>query len=152
MIPHFDRRDSEILSRRVFHWNARKGPRVGDYVIMPDATVERFSYDWGKDIQTTPAGAFYLGENGTVSYSGGLNAAIPKANLVLTDETREGQFWFFHHNDSKAHNGVNVKAWCRVFRYDPQMKPGSATPVNHGTNPGRTESDLENGEIYRILP
>ena len=65
---------------------------------------------------TTPGGSFYLG-NGYMSYSGGLDPAIDKNLLIETAELREGSCWFFHHNESMAHNGVQAIIQCRVYEY-----------------------------------
>jgi len=117
MRPTFDDRDATIKARRLAAWNTRNGPRVGDFVIMPDLTYQRFSHDWGDSIQTSEGGSFYLGE-GYASFSGGLNPSVPKSRLVLTDEIREGSFWFFHHDFMRAHNGVYFTAPCRVYRLE----------------------------------
>lgn len=114
--PKFDDTDKEILERREALFNARSGPRVGDFVRFPDGTVDRFSHDWGETIQTTKGGSFYLG-NGYMSFSGGLDPAIDKADLRPTYEMRGGSCWFFHHNYHAAHNGVDVTIPCRVYEY-----------------------------------
>lgn len=115
MPPKFDEKDAEILAHRVALREMRRGPRVGDYLVFPDGHVERFSYDWGEDIQTSQGGSFYLGE-GSASFSGGLNEALPKAAMEDTGAFLSGRFWFFHHGHVTAHNGVDVVAPCRVFR------------------------------------
>jgi len=52
--------DFELLAERINRFNLRSGPRVGDFVIMPDGNTLRFTHHWtydedqdGGDIQTT---------------------------------------------------------------------------------------------------
>jgi hypothetical protein len=123
MNPTFDERDAEILREREAEWNKRQGPRVGDFVIMPNNEVRRFTYDWGDDIQTTHPKfsgdvSFYFSGD-CMSFSGSLDHALPKSAMVDTGETRPGRAWFFHHNESGAHRGVYFWIDCRVYRYTP---------------------------------
>lgn len=116
-----DEKDIEILERRLAKWNERKGPRVGDWVIMQDGTVRRFTHNWGDDIQTTypkfGLGSFYLGD-GSMSYSGSLDSAIPKDTLTDTGEIRNGDCWFFKHDLWGAHRGVHFQVPCRIFHQE----------------------------------
>jgi hypothetical protein len=120
--PQFDERDQEIRAERCAEWTSREGPCVGDYVIMPNGELRRFTHDWGGDIQTTwkgEAGSFYFGKGGYCSYSGSLDSAIPKALLHPLDEWKAGAVWFFHHDSARAHNGVHTTIPCRVYSYQP---------------------------------
>ena len=121
--PEFDAKDREILADREAAFNALSGPRVGDWCIMPnEEKPRRFSHDWGDAIQTSwpkhGTGSIYLGQ-GYASYSGSLDPSLPKIALIDTGERRPGQFWFFHHDHSRAHNGVHFEIDCRVYRYNP---------------------------------
>jgi hypothetical protein len=91
---------------------------------MPDGTELRFTHDWGDSIQTTCAKlsgdtSFYLAPEGHLSFSGSLDPAISKSKIFDTGETKLGWVWFFHHGESRAHNGVYAEIRCRVYRYDP---------------------------------
>jgi len=108
-------RDKQIAITRLNEYDHDPTPRVGDYVIMPDGSYERFSYDWYDCIQTCNEGSFYLG-NGYASMSGGLNAGIPYEKLEITLEQKEGNFWFFHNDYHTAHYGIGITALCRVYR------------------------------------
>ena len=110
--------DRAIAQRRLKVWDRKSKPRVGDYVIMPDGSYERFSYDWGKGIgiQTCNSGSFHLNSIGSASMSGGLNPIVPYEKIERTNKKKEGTFWIFHHGSSGAHKGVGIKAWCRVYR------------------------------------
>lgn len=114
-----DKQDAELLAYREIAYNTHNGPRVGDYVQMLDGSLQRFSHDWGDDIQTTDGkygASFYISKNGYVEMSGGLNKAILKSTLELLPETKEGSFWFFRHDLAMAHNGVDVKIVCRIYK------------------------------------
>ena len=119
--PQFDDRDAEILKQSQHEFDAKEGPRVGDFVRMPDGELRRFTHDWGLDIQTTIKGnvdtSFYF-HRGFCSFSGSLDPAIPKANLTVIPEVMEGSIWFFHHGQSGAHRGVYTKAKFRMFQYN----------------------------------
>jgi hypothetical protein len=119
--PQFDHHDAEILEERVTKLNKRSGPRVGDFVRFPNGTVHRFSYIWdfedGSDIlaQTADDGSFYLTECGGVSFSGSLYRGVPGESLTRTDEKRNGEVWFFHHNSAGAGCGVHAFVEFRVY-------------------------------------
>ena len=110
-----DFKDQAIAELRIGEWNKDPDPRVGDYVIMPDGSYERFSYRWDEGLQTSRGGSFYLG-TGYSSFSGGLNPSIPNEKIQRIPEIRVGVFWFFHHDYATAHNSVGVRAECRVYR------------------------------------
>lgn len=117
--PKFDAKDNEILDGKVAARRKLAGPLVGDYVRMPNGELERFSHDWGKDIQTSKGGSFYLHKGGGAEFSGGLNPAIAKSLIKDTGETKPATFWFFHHNNVQAHNGVYFQVDVPVYEYDP---------------------------------
>jgi hypothetical protein len=110
-----DNIDNGIALERLHRYNRDQSPRVGDYVIMPTGEYQRFSYKWDDIIQTCHSGSFYLG-NGYSSMSGSLEPGIKLDELVLTQEKREGCFWFFHHDWSCAHNGIGIKTKLRVYK------------------------------------
>lgn len=127
-INELDTIDGEILAKRIAGFNRFKGPRVGDFVIMPDGQYRRFTHNHGKHgLQTTcgsdnadasrsGGASFYLGHFG-MDYSGGLDPCVKQENLVLTEEVRDGHAWFFHHDRARAHNGVEFTVPCRVYRF-----------------------------------
>lgn len=110
--------DEDILLMRATRRAQKPGPRVGDYCIMSDGDVRRFTHDWDDSIQLTPpgeAGSFYLDASGNLDYSGGLVPAIDKSRLRPRTELREGPCWFFHHDRHRADNGVTALIPCRVY-------------------------------------
>lgn len=111
-----DERDQGILERKTLAWEAVSGPRVGDYVVFPDGSTNRFSHDWGDSMQTSPGGSWYLGD-GYASFSGALDPTISKDLLTDTGATKPGMFWFFSHDYARAHNGIGVSVLCRVYEY-----------------------------------
>lgn len=116
MAFQFDEKDQQIVDRRLAQHDLIDGPRMGDYVLFPTGELERFSHDWGDDLQTSPSGSFHLYEGGMSSLScGGLNPATPRDRLSLTDKTLPGTFWIFHHGQSGAHRAVYFRIPCRLF-------------------------------------
>jgi hypothetical protein len=116
-----DDKDRAILAQRIAEWQAYEGgPRVGEYVVTPKGYL-RFTHDWDDSIQTTVKPgydqSFFFGKGGYMSFSGSLDPAIPKDQLELTSEIREGACWFFSHDHMEAHNGVYGQTVpCRVWR------------------------------------
>jgi hypothetical protein len=102
-----------LVDDRMEKYNQIKGPRVGDYLRIGEKYV-RFSHDWGDKIQTSKGGSFYLGD-GYISFSGGLDPAIPKAELKDTGETRTGYIWVFKKDWWAANNGCDFEREFRVF-------------------------------------
>lgn len=133
--PNFHRsdkdveRDFDILTARIKRLNERQGrPRIGDFVIYPDNSERRFTYDWsdvGGGLQTTcptiKDASFYFTRSGHCDFSGALDEPLPLNELEETDEQRLGTVWFFSNDHAKANNGVRAKVPFRVYRY----KPGS---------------------------
>lgn len=121
MRPEFDAVDKAILDQRESAFNQVQGPRVGDFLRTPDGFL-RFTHDWGESIQTTVNAkhpchgdaSFYLSD-GYASFSGSLDPAIDKSLLVDTGEKQNGSFWFFHHDEYRAENGVYFTIPCRVY-------------------------------------
>ena len=111
----FDDVDQKILSERSSNRDAIEGHRVGDFVKFPTGQVERISFIGGNNAQTAPGGSFYLGDSGYSSFSGALNPGVPLSSLTLTDEKKNGKFWFFHRGIVGAHRGVDFETACRVF-------------------------------------
>jgi hypothetical protein len=108
-MPDYDAIDERIRMEREAKWQQREGPRVGDFVIMQDGTLRRFTHDWDNALQTTVRdcpGSFYFDRAGYMSYSGGLDPCIPKCRLTDTGQVASGKVWFFHHDEHRGHNGV----------------------------------------------
>lgn len=118
--------NKKILHRRLNKFAKRKGPSVGEWVILKNGTITRFTYDWGARIQiisddtSGDMGSFYLGElangKGYMSYSGSLDPSIPKSHLKPTSEKRLGTCWFFDSDIFGADRGVEYSALFRVWR------------------------------------
>jgi hypothetical protein len=118
--PAFDDKDAVILRNRIEAWDKRTGPRVGDFVLMPNGQKRRFTHAWDDGMQTTYPGfgngSFHFGKEGYMDYSGSLDSSIKFERIVDTGECEEGVAWFFHHNEMRAHNGVDCHVPCRVYR------------------------------------
>jgi hypothetical protein len=112
-------RDQEIVDRRI-RLLEHSVPQVGDWIDFADGVQRRISHVWAWEgeettLQTSDGGHYYLGE-GYVSFSGGLFPATPARHLTLTEERRDGWVWIFHHDQWRAHNGVDLTIPCRVWR------------------------------------
>lgn len=113
-----------ILAMRQKLLDSKKGPKVGDYIIMQDGTTQRFSHNWDEDgLQTSGEreGRFYLG-NGYCSFSGSLNPTVrlyriaPQRDAYLRQERREGPVWFFDEDYARAGGGVDCMAVFNVWQ------------------------------------
>lgn len=118
--------DPVILAARVVKFNQHHGPRVGDFLRVPPRDPRapeytRFTHDWGDVLQTggTATGAYFFCHSGNLSYSGGLDPGIAVADLVATDERKEGRVWFFHRDVTGPGRGVNFNIECRVYTARP---------------------------------
>ena len=110
--------NQKILKDRTKLFNERQGPRVGDYLELPNGLGHtRFTHDWETSMQTGGgAGSYYLGGGGNFSYSGGLDSGMKKADIEPTNETKEGRMWFFDQGYAGANRGVDFDIQFRVFR------------------------------------
>jgi len=111
----------EIVAARMEAFNKRQGPRVGDFLRLPatdprQGDMTRFTQRWPDKIQTGGmGGSFYLGSN-YLDYSGSLDSGIIPADIIPTDETRDGSLWIFDLGQSGAHRGVDFMRPMRVFK------------------------------------
>jgi hypothetical protein len=140
--PEFDDKDRELLIQREVKRSLLIGPQVGDYVVFPDSFgggIRQFTYDWGKDIQTTVskekredgtihpcAGdvSFYIDRDGECNFSGSLDKAIPKDKIFpsyngTNQALRYGNVWFFHHDVPGAQRGVYAMITFKIWEYKP---------------------------------
>lgn len=108
--------DTKILARKLALLEAVEGPRVGDFVVFEShpRRPRRVSEFWFGGAQTSDGGSFHLGE-GSLSFSGGLAPAVPLESLTLTEHTRTGSCWFFHHDSPGAGRGITVYVPFRVY-------------------------------------
>lgn len=120
--PQFDDVDRDIVARRVARRENKSGPRVGDFIRFVDDVTRRISHIWGDGsdpkydgLQTSSNGSYHLCESGHLNFSGSLYPPVPFDSLQLTDTTRMGRAWIFHHDHWTAHNDVVVEIPCRVY-------------------------------------
>jgi len=127
----YSERDYNLLTERIAKLNLRQGPRVGDFVIMPDESVRRFTHDWTDSLQTTIRqnndSSFYFSLNGFCNFSGSLDDSLPIEQIEATTETRLGRVWFFSNNVARMHNAVNARVPFKVYRYQPAAKDECGT-------------------------
>jgi hypothetical protein len=111
----FDDKDREIARRRAATFARWNTPQVGDFVRFADGVVRRISYVWPDGVQTSCGGSWHLFADGVSSFSGGLCPPVHPNTLTLTQDKRDGVFWFFHHDLAGAHRGVDCSIPCRVW-------------------------------------
>ena len=116
-----DELDRQLLKSRCESLNADEEIHEGDYVRFADGVERRVSFvtpsEWLPDIdsvQTSEGGSWYLGD-GYCSFSGSLHLGVRRETLTLTEETKLGRVWFFHHDHARASNGVEVAIPFRVY-------------------------------------
>lgn len=118
-----DPNDTLILRQRQVQRDFINGPIVGDFVRMLDGSTRRFTHEYDDALQTTVGGthpcardqSFFLHRNGYAEFSGSLDPSIAKSTLRRCSDRMPGRFWFFHHDEVRAHNGVHVMVDCAVW-------------------------------------
>lgn len=120
-------------------------PRVGDFVRMPNGSLERCAHAWDDGMQTCFGGSFSIGKSGLASMSGGLNGSQLWEYFQPTDETKAGRFWFFSHGLAGAGRGVDFWLPCRVYR----LAPFSMTEEQARKHPKAIHSGEFWGENHR---
>lgn len=127
--PHEDERDATALERMsaLLVDDEWPHPRVGDWIVFACGTARRVSHVWDFDdepeeswgYQTSLEGyGYHLGDSGTqayVSFSGSLYQSVKRNTLKLTNETRDGRVWFWHHGYQGPNCGVESTAPFRVY-------------------------------------
>jgi hypothetical protein len=121
--PPLDARDQAIVDRRAAQRPQDPEPRPGDFVVHADGVALRIGHvygarDWAAEwaVQTSTGDSrWYLAEGGHVRHGGGLNLLVPGSTLTLTEETRPGLVWIFHHDLRRAHNAVSAEITFRVY-------------------------------------
>lgn len=115
--PEIDETDmADLLRRCGARWAMMPvRPLDGDMLRRKDGSVERVGYVLSSErVQpgNNPSGV-YLNWSGGSSYSGGMDASV---QIEPTDEVLTGHFWFFHHGQSRANNGIDVWIPVRVWQ------------------------------------
>lgn len=117
---HLDERNQEIAAESIAARETFKGkPRVGDFVRMPNGSLERCASETKHGMQTCVGGSFSVFTSGRASMSGSLNRSQLAEYFVETEDSKVGKFWFFSHGRGGAGRGVDVFMPCRVYRLVP---------------------------------
>jgi len=166
MQPEFDEFDAGILSERQTARRNLSGPQVGDFLVREaDGLLARITHVWDDGVQTTKwsetgeGGSFHLGSSGRMSYSGGLEPSIPRDHLkkVSRPIPAKGRAWFFHHGQSRAHNGVQCEFFVTTWEYKENRQPQSIDDyiplLREGQKFDGTTHSLGwmDGDVMRIL-
>lgn len=109
-----------ILEECMSAFNQLDGPRVGDFLLMPNGKFTRFTHKWDDHMQTGghTQSQYYLGP-GYLSYSGGLDPGIKIKEIELTEMTKNGKVWFFSEGHAGADNDVSYMVQFRVYTCKP---------------------------------
>lgn len=110
-----DESNDSILKTRMDAYNAIEGIRNGDYLKLPNGSYDRFTSERGDIVQLGGNNGSYYLSPVNITYSGGLTPSIDKKYLTPTEETKEGNVWFFKDDWYKAHNGITYSVPFRVF-------------------------------------
>jgi len=111
------------LSTNIAKFNARQGPRAGDYVITPDGVYRRIACDWGMELQTGTEALFFLSD-GYMNFSGRLDLIIPRSKITPTDLTKPGDCKFEQQEVKIDHKVWRAEGAYRLkFRKSPFTRP-----------------------------
>jgi|WetSurMetagenome_2_1015567.scaffolds.fasta_scaffold542933_2 hypothetical protein len=109
----------KLIELREANYNRISSPRVGDYIVMKDKSLQRFSHEWEDGLQTTDGRfgcSFHMFSNGGVSFSGGLNPTVKFENIqLLSGDLHFGLFWMFDHDISGAGREINFSIAVRTY-------------------------------------
>ena len=125
IVSEHDKRASKPINMELAgilmnEFNKNTGPTVGHFLKLPriDSRQEeftRFTHDWGDSIQTGGNNGSFFHFGISLSYSGSLDSGLKTCDIIPTQETRPGGFWFFDEGTSGAGRAVNYLAPFRVF-------------------------------------
>jgi hypothetical protein len=95
---------------------------VGDFVKMPDGTIERITYqskDNPSEFKTGGSrdhGGYYAHEGGYGTYSGAIGYGVVFSERMKdTGQTDLAMFWTFSRGEVEAHNGVYFYMPVRIW-------------------------------------
>ncbi len=116
-------KDIELLQLRQTNSLKINSPKVGDFVLYNDVYYRLGTkYPSGR-FQVTNGNkcGYYMFNDGHCSYSGGFEwpenyESLNISKLVLTNELRTGEIWFFSNEDVKGHNGVYFSMDFKVWK------------------------------------
>jgi len=115
--------NADILAERQARFDATPGPRVGDFLLLPQLdpraqAYTRFTHAWDDGLQVGghEEGSYHINPRGFISYSGGLDPRIPLGDIIPTGEMRDGSVWFFDRGLPCGGRGIYTKILFREFR------------------------------------
>lgn len=71
--------------------NKKEGPCLGDYLILPDGRIERFTNIYPDRVQAYENSAYYLGEDGSIDHSGTCGEVWDRSYVFKTRRKKVGQ-------------------------------------------------------------
>jgi len=104
------------VKKAIQGYNKRKGPRVGDYLVV-EGKITRVTYVWGREAIQAGGhqhGQYFLGKGGWCSYSGSLDSSVDCTGAKLVGH-KKGDIWFFSKDWMQAEGGITATIECRVY-------------------------------------
>lgn len=99
------------------NFNKRTGPRIGDYINLPDGQQTTITHIWEDgQIQTGNRGSCHLTKSGYISRSGSLDTGLKAEDIQPTTETKKGLIWSWHQNLSGGGRGVYFNITFKVYK------------------------------------
>lgn len=139
--PPWDEQDADYAAEMMAAYDAKHGPRVGDWVLVADETRSRriAAIHHGPKKGRVPArperfqltsrwgggNSFHL-THASVAHSGGLDSALPIEYLADTGQTRDGWVWVWHHGRPGGGQARDGQLAFRVWRYIPSSETSPA--------------------------
>jgi hypothetical protein len=117
--------NQEIFKERSEAFNKLEGLRIGDYVQEKDGKLTRVTHihryrdtpEKEVGVQTGGnSGSYYIGEDGYLEYSGGLDSGYKLGQLEKTDKKEKGSVWFFDENIAGGGRGKHFDMEFDVWK------------------------------------
>lgn len=114
-------RQWNVLCKHVAMFNTLDGPRVGDYVELPNGDLRRICVThFDGDAQMTPSetsGSFNI-DGGACDYSGTCGDVFKLIELRFLHRYKLGSVWFFKDGMPTAHSGIDAEVPMRIYRLE----------------------------------
>lgn len=102
----YDDIDKDIVEARMNILTASTLPNAGEFVLCKDGSLKRitfvYGHEWSVPYQgvctTITGGTYYLGAEGSTHVDGHFDGFSMMSDLELTNETRPGDYYFYHHD------------------------------------------------------
>lgn len=114
--------NQEIIRSRSTLYDSLEGPRIGDYIKLPNDQFYRITNFNRNNQFGIGTGSYFLGE-GHLSFSGTANDWLTVSDIKLTAEQKAGSSWIFDQNKVRAGGRVDFQIPFRVYELVPEFDP-----------------------------